>query len=119
MPKMTNHNQPAPDLPTPPLLSTGIDLKVLKNWLDTQAVSAITAAFRPGGWVLVVRHADVSHLLLGQRGKPRQFKRIETVVACLLSLGVSCFSVDAAGYDEAAVRSYSRPDVSRRVAGTA
>lgn len=90
-----------------------IDHLTLARLVEAGAVSATQIVCNPGGWGVVVRYGATESSLAASRSKEvRLFKRLETLVAYLKQLGISRFEVDAAGFDSAAVKSYSRPDTS-------
>lgn len=64
----------------------------------------ITLMGHADGWVIVVRDGKSEKLLLAQRsGISRQFRKIDTAVNYLKSLGFESFSVNAKSFDPALV----------------
>ncbi|MBV8603286.1 MAG: hypothetical protein JO224_01250 [Pelomonas sp.] len=50
------------------------------------------------GWTVVIHHGRVSQTLTAQRGEPRSFRKFETVVAYLKTLGITELRVKTAGF---------------------
>ena len=68
---------------------------------------------QPGGWGVVVKYGMTERALAATRsGEVRVFKKLETLVGYLRSVGISRFDVDAANFDPQSVTTYSRPDAS-------
>jgi hypothetical protein len=72
----------------------------------------ITLMGHADGWVIVVRDGKSEKLLLAQRsGTSRQFRKVDTAVNYLKSLGFESFNVDAKSFDPALVPvARQRPD---------
>ncbi len=90
-----------------------IDHSTLSRLVRDGAVTHAQAIGRTGGWVVVV-HREPEHAaytLAAQRSKgTRYFKKMDSVVNYLKTVGISRFEVDAETFDASAVQTYSRPD---------
>jgi len=90
-----------------------IDHNTLARLVEAKAVHGTHIVARPGGWGVIVRYGSAESSLAATRSKEtRVFKRLETLVGYLKDVGISRFDVDAADFDPAAARTYSRPDTS-------
>lgn len=88
-----------------------IDSKLLASLVEAGAVQSAHVVGRASGWGVVVQYGKGERVLAAQRShKPREFKKLDTVVAFLKELGLSRFDVDAAEYDPAQVERVARPD---------
>lgn len=96
-----------------PSAAATIDHNTLARLVEANAVRGTHIAARPGGWCVIVRYGAAESSLAATRSKEtRVFKRLETLVGYLKEVGISRFEVDAADFDAAAVKTYSRPDTS-------
>jgi hypothetical protein len=89
-----------------------IDHVTLSRLVEAGAVRAAHVIGQAGGWALSVKYGMAERFLAAQRsGKLRLFRKLETVMAYLKTLGINRFEVDASGYDAAEAKShYKRPD---------
>lgn len=88
-----------------------IDHATLSQLVETESVKAAHVVAQAGGWGVVIRYGGSERQLAASRSRQaRLFKRLETLVAYLKDLGISSFDVDAANYDLATAKTYSRPD---------
>lgn len=88
-----------------------IDSKLLASLVEAGAVQSAHVIGRAGGWGVMVDYGKGERVLTAQRShKPREFKKLDTVVAFLKELGLSRFDVDAANYDPDQVERVARPD---------
>ena len=89
-----------------------IDHLTLSRLVEAGAVRAAHVIGQAGGWALSVKYGVAERFLAAQRsGKLRLFRKLETVMLYLKSLGISNFDVDASGYDaEIAKTHQKRPD---------
>jgi len=63
------------------------------------AVRVVVAVGQPNGWSLLVRYGLAERALAAQRSKQvRVFRKLDTLQAYLLEIGVIRFEVDAAGF---------------------
>jgi hypothetical protein len=72
----------------------------------------ITLTGHADGWIIVVRDGKSEKVLLAQRsGASRQFRKVDTAVNYLKSLGFEAFNVDAKSFDPTLVpAARQRPD---------
>ena len=90
-----------------------IDHITLTNLVEANAVRGTHIVGQPGGWGVIVKHGKTRRVLAATRSKDvRIFKRFETLVGYLKAIGINRFDVDAANFDLASVKTYSRPDAS-------
>lgn len=89
-----------------------IDHVTLSRLAEAGAVRAAHVIGQAGGWALSIKYGMAERFLAAQRsGKLRLFRKLETVMTYLKTLGISRFDVDASGYDAAEAKShYKRPD---------
>jgi hypothetical protein len=88
-----------------------IDHATLQRLAEAGAVRAAAAIGQPGGWGIVVKYGMAEHALAAQRGKKvRVFRKLETVVSYLKSVGISRFEVDTAQYEPNSKTHHARPD---------
>ena len=74
-------------------------------------INATHIVGQPGGWAVQVEINHQEHVLTAQRsGNVRLFKKLETLVAYLLDLGIDHFEVDASTFDPGQMSTYQRPD---------
>ena len=63
------------------------------------AVRVVVAVGQPNGWSLLVRYGLAERALAAQRSNQvRVFRKLDTLQAYLLEIGVIRFEVDAAGF---------------------
>ena len=88
-----------------------IDHNTLSCLVEAGAVRAAHVVGQLGGWGVVVKYGMTERPLAASRSREvRLFKKLETVVSYLKEIGISRFDVDAANYDAAQLKTYSRPD---------
>lgn len=92
--------------------SQTIDHRTLTQLVASGVVRAVTVVGQAGGWVLAVKVGVAERLLaVKHSGQLRLFRRMDTVIAYLKSLGIGRFEVDANSYDEATAKAHhKRPD---------
>jgi hypothetical protein len=92
-------------------MTPSIKEPVLRQLVESSALSAATANGRLGGFELSVTCGalDVQRLLANTRGEPRIFSNLNTLAQFLQKIGVSRFEVDVTNYKQARVRP-ARPD---------
>ncbi|MEM9966208.1 MAG: hypothetical protein AAGC58_12775 [Asticcacaulis sp.] len=92
------------------IIDRSIDHSTLARMMETGAVQDAKVVGDTGGWKVII-HAEKNHsyFLSVQRkaATPRVFKKMDTLIGYLKSIGIEHFAVDAAGY---APESYARPD---------
>lgn len=90
-----------------------IDHNTLARLVEADAVRGTHIVGKPGGWGVIVKYGATERPLAATRSKEiRVFKRLETLVGYLKEVGINRFDVDAADFDSATVKTYSRPDAS-------
>ncbi|MFJ4385093.1 hypothetical protein ACIP02_12180 [Pseudomonas sp. NPDC089408] len=88
-----------------------LDHANLSRMADSGRINATHIVGQPGGWAVQVDINQQEHVLTAQRsGNVRLFKKLETLVAYLLELGIDHFEVDATTYDPEQTSTYQRPD---------
>ena len=88
-----------------------IDHHTLARLVEAGAVRAAHVVGQKGGWGVILKYGMAERALAASRSRQvRIFKRLETVVAYLKGVGIVRFDVDAADFDPAQVKTYSRPD---------
>lgn len=93
------------------MASETIDHTTLSRLVEAGAVRGAHVVGRTGGWAVLVRYGAAERLLAAQRSRQvRLFKKMETLVSYLKSMGILQFEVDAADYEPEMVKTHSRPD---------
>jgi hypothetical protein len=88
-----------------------IDHGTLSRLTEAGAVCGAHVVGQAGGWTVMVRYGNHERPLATQRSRNlRLFRRLETLVSYLKSIGIVRFDIDAAGYDPDALKSTRRPD---------
>ena len=78
-----------------------IDHSTLTKLVEVGTVRAARVVGQDGGWGVIVKDRKTERSLAAQRGQVRLFRKLETVVAYLKSIGIGRFDVDAINYDPA------------------
>ena len=93
-------SHPAPHSPLPrDLPMETITHPTLVQLVAAGAVRVVVAVGQPNGWSLLVRYGLAERALAAQRSKQvRVFRKLDTLQAYLLEIGVIRFEVDAAGF---------------------
>jgi len=91
------------------MTSETIDHGTLAKLVEAGTVRAARVVGQDGGWGVIVRDRKTERPLAAQRGQVRLFRKLETVVAYLKSIGIGRFDVDAMNYDPART-DRTRPD---------
>ncbi|MFK0091070.1 hypothetical protein [Pseudomonas sp. NPDC090592] len=88
-----------------------LDHANLSRMAESGRINATHIVGQPGGWAVQVDINQQEHVLTAQRsGNVRLFKKLETLVAYLLDLGIDHFQVDASTFDPGQMSTYHRPD---------
>jgi hypothetical protein len=88
-----------------------IDHNTLTRLVEAGAVRGAHVIGQVGGWAILIKYGMLERALATTRSKKiRTFKKLETLVTYLKTIGISQFDVDAAQYDPATVQTYTRPD---------
>lgn len=95
-------------------MSEAIDHGTLSQLAQAGVISGTQIVAQEGSWFVRVRLGEQKRLLTSQRSrKLRLFRRMETLVAYLKSLGITRFDVDASAFEADAPVENSRPDRAR------
>jgi hypothetical protein len=93
-----------------------IDHNTLAHLVDAGAVNGADIVGQPGGWNVVIKYGMTERALATKRGAVRIFKRFETLVTYLKSLGITEYRVNAANYDQDSAKTHkARPDSAERL----
>jgi hypothetical protein len=93
-----------------------IDHHTLAHLVEAGAVRGADIVGQPGGWNVVIKYGMTERALAAKRGAVRIFKRFETLVTYLKSIGIAEYRVNAANYDQEAARTHkARPDSAERL----
>ena len=93
-----------------------IDRTTLEHLVEAGAVKGASIVGQPGGWGVVVHYGLTERVLAARRGAIRNFKKFETLVDYLKSIGLAKYQVDATEYEPAAPPSdRKRTDAAERM----
>ena len=88
-----------------------INHTTLTQLMESGSVRAARVIGQNGGWGIVIQCGKTDHPLAASRSQQvRIFKKLETLVNYLKSVGIRKFDVDAEKFDTATLKTYSRPD---------
>lgn len=89
-----------------------IDHSTLSRLAEAGAVKSAHVVGQNGGWGILVKYGVSERALAAQRShQMRIFRKFETLVSYLKSLGVAHFNVDAMNYDPVSIKTTRhRPD---------
>lgn len=88
-----------------------IDHATLSRLAEAGAVRSAHVIGQSGGWGILVKYGMIERTLAAQRSQQmRIFRKLETLVNYLKSVGIARFDVDAANYDATSLKTHSRPD---------
>lgn len=88
-----------------------IDHSTLSRLVEAGVVRGAHVIGQPGGWAVMVKYGMHERPLASTNSRAiRNFRRLETLVTYLKSIGLSQFDVDAANYDQATPTAAKRPD---------
>lgn len=88
-----------------------IDHTTLTRLAEAGAVRSAHVVGQDGGWGIVVKYGMTERTLAAQRShQVRIFRKLETLVAYLKSVGIPRFDVDAEHYDSHSISATKRPD---------
>jgi len=95
-----------------------IDHTTLERLVEAGAVRGADIIGHPGGWGVVVKYGMTERALAARRGTVRTFRKFETLVSYLKTMGISQYNVNAADFDAASLKATRvRPDSSERMRG--
>lgn len=93
-----------------------IDCTTLEHLVEAGAVKGASIVGQPGGWGVVVHYGLTERVLAARRGAVRKFKKFETLVDYLKSIGLAKYQVDATNYEPVAPASdRKRTDAAERM----
>ena len=93
-----------------------IDRLTLERLVEAGAVKGASIVGQPGGWGVVIHYGLTERVLAARRGAIRNFKKFETLVDYLKSIGLAKYQVDATGYEPVAPASdRKRTDAAERM----
>ena len=93
-----------------------IDRTTLEHLVEAGAVKGASIVGQPGGWGVVVHYGLTERVLAARRGAIRKFKKFETLVDYLKSIGLAKYQVDATEYEPVAPASdRKRTDAAERM----
>ncbi|OGT22449.1 MAG: hypothetical protein A2342_01820 [Gallionellales bacterium RIFOXYB12_FULL_54_9] len=88
-----------------------IDHVTLSRLVAANAVSSAHIIGQAGGWGIVIKYGVTERALAAKRGSMRIFRKFETLVAYLKTMGVFKYEVDATGFDPAALKNTHRAEI--------
>ena len=93
------------------MTSETIDHSTLTRLVEAGAVRAAHVIGQKGGWAVMVQYGTLERPLAAQRSRQvRLFRRLETLVAYLKSVGLARFDVEASNFDPVPLKTHTRPD---------
>jgi hypothetical protein len=93
-----------------------IDHTTLSRLVEAGAVRGADVIGHGGGWGVVVKYGKTQRALAARRGAVRTFRKFETLVSYLKSIGICQYNVNATDFDPQALKSSRvRPDASERM----
>jgi hypothetical protein len=93
-----------------------IDHISLERLVEAGAVRGASIVGQPGGWGVVIQYGMTERVLAAKRGAMRIFRKFETLVSYLKSLGIAKYQVDASHFDPAALKTdRKRTDAAERM----
>lgn len=75
-----------------------IDRTTLEHLVEAGAIRGASIVGQPGGWGVVFQYGLTERVLAARRGAIRNYRRFETLVDYLKSIGIAKYQVDATGY---------------------
>jgi hypothetical protein len=94
------------------IMSVGtIDHTTLSKLAEAGAVRSAHVVAQEGGWEILVKFGKTEQILTAQRShQARIFRKFETLVNYLKSIGIAHFDVDAVNYGDSGITARARPD---------
>ena len=88
-----------------------IDHGTLSRLVEAGAVRGACIVGQRGGWAVLVKYGMTERALAAQRSRQvRLFRKFETLVSYLKTIGIARFDVDAVNYDPKTTSMTRRPD---------
>ena len=75
-----------------------IDRTTLEHLVEAGAIRGASIVGQPGGWGVVFQYGLTERVLAARRGAIRNYRKFETLVDYLKSIGIAKYQVDATGY---------------------
>lgn len=76
-----------------------IDRTTLEHLAAAGAIRGASIVGQPGGWGVVFQYGLTERVLAARRGAIRIYKKFETLVEYLKSIGIAKYQVDATSYE--------------------
>lgn len=76
-----------------------IDRTTLEHLAEAGAIRGASIVGQPGGWGVVFQYGLTERVLAARRGAIRVYRKFETLVEYLKSIGIAKYQVDATGYE--------------------
>lgn len=76
-----------------------IDRTTLEHLAAAGAIRGASIVGQPGGWGVVFQYGLTERVLAARRGAIRVYRKFETLVEYLKSIGIAKYQVDATGYE--------------------
>lgn len=76
-----------------------IDRTTLEHLAKAGAIRGASIVGQPGGWGVVFQYGLTERVLAARRGAIRVYRKFETLVEYLKSIGIAKYQVDATGYE--------------------
>jgi hypothetical protein len=93
-----------------------IDHVTLMRLVEANAVRGASVIGQAGGWGIVIQYGMTERALAAKRGAVRVFKKFETLVRYMKSIGLARYQVDASNYEaDAAKVEPQRSDAAARM----
>lgn len=90
-----------------------IDHAALIKLVGTKFARGARIVGQPGGWGIIIKQGTTEYALTTQRSQQlRLFRKFETLVSYLKSVGIVRFDVDAANWNADPLTTRQRPDTS-------
>lgn len=98
------------------IVADTIDHVTLERLVEAGAVRGANIVGQPGGWGVVIQYGMTERMLAAKRGAVRIFRKFETLVGYLKSIGIARYQVDATQFDAAALKTgRKRTDAAERM----
>ena len=98
------------------MIADTIDHVTLERLVEAGAVRGANIVGQPGGWGVVIQYGMTERMLAAKRGAVRIFRKFETLVGYLKSIGIARYQVDATQFDAAALKTgRKRTDAAERM----
>jgi hypothetical protein len=93
-----------------------IDHVTLERLAEAGVVRGANIMGQSGGWGVVIQYGKNERALAAKRGAVRVFRKFETLVSYLKSMGIARYQVDASDFDPVAIKTgRKRADAAERM----